>query len=127
MSADFIDRQVFELSCSSEGTARVVRDELLHFILPGLPLIMEEVFGELTDGRKYYRIDRLEVDLGEWSIETLGRQAMMDLFKRMFKERLWERLRGNDEMDEMDGGSGGDGMVDPRGNDDGPSGVHTHQ
>ena len=45
MSADFIDRQVFELSCSSEGTARVVRDELLHFILPGLPLIMEEVFG----------------------------------------------------------------------------------
>jgi hypothetical protein len=89
MRAHRIDRQVIELYCGSEEKVGMLRPALTHFLLPELEKVMGKVLDEISlSDEGLYRVDRLEVDLGELTMEewTDGREVL-----RRFEHRMKER------------------------------------
>ncbi|HET6255441.1 MAG TPA: contractile injection system tape measure protein [Puia sp.] len=101
MTGHRIDKEVIELHCSSEERVGVLRQELSHFILPGWERVIGEILDEVSPGMSWRRIDRLEVDLGEMTMEEW--KDVAGVVKR-FEYRVRERMR---EMGVWQGASDG--------------------
>jgi Contractile injection system tape measure protein len=94
MNAHSIDKQVFELNCSSESMAAGLQKQLLYYTMPAFESIIGEIMDELAAEHEFYRIDRLEIDLGEWTGAVFGQTAMLNTFREVCKRRMTESLRG---------------------------------
>jgi hypothetical protein len=91
MRAHRIDRQVIELHCGSEEKVGILRHALTNFILPELEKVMGKVLDEISGSDAgWYRVDRLELDLGELTLEewTDGEEVL-----RRFEYRMRERVK----------------------------------
>ncbi|HZE83061.1 MAG TPA: contractile injection system tape measure protein, partial [Puia sp.] len=100
MTGSAIDRQVFELDCSSEGTAWAIQKQLIYYTAPVLEDILGAVLEELEEEGAGLRIDRLEIDLGSIRKLDFGGPEMLEKFRSICKEQLgraFDRLAGESE------------------------------
>ncbi len=96
-------RQVLEIETPEEGVARKISDDMgwiqRRYLLP----IIDECCSELASPDRLYRIDKLEVNLGNVSFSNLQEEVSRSL-KANLRQALATRLRALDqEAEDRDG------------------------
>ena len=73
-----IHQQEIDLECASDEEARALQSEVSTLYYAQLLPVIEEIFTQLSPGDDTIRLEELELDLGDFTSETLG----ADLVKR---------------------------------------------
>lgn len=97
-----IRRQVFEVAVSSREAAWPLQSELSRIQAQKLEAILDACLSEVTDASQIYRIDKLEVDLGNLDPENLEHDLVEKLGPAL-RDALGRRRREDLELSRQTG------------------------
>ncbi len=86
-----VNRLHFEVSCSEQEQAFTLRQNFAQTLQPEIIEIIDEVCSEYVSEHEWLRIDRLELDLGRFSPNTLTRDFVA-AFRDQFGKELAKQL-----------------------------------
>ena len=88
MSAYAINKQAFEFTCKTEDIARNVRREIEYYTASQINDIISSILSEYTEADSLYKIDQIEIDLGDVALKDFGKTDMLDKFKEIFRAKI---------------------------------------
>jgi hypothetical protein len=93
-----IDRQVFELVCPLETVAGAAQKEIADHAAPMFQAVIGEVLDGLAVGKEVYRIDLLEIDLGEVQENGFCLPDLLTRFREICTVQLSKLLRASPNL-----------------------------
>src|SRR6266498_2237698 len=88
MSAYAINKQAFEFTCKTEDIARNVRREIEYYTASQINDIISSILSEYTEADSLYKIEQIEIDLGDVALKDFGKTDMLDKFKEIFRAKI---------------------------------------
>ena len=88
MLNDTINKLIFDFTCHSEQAARWMKDEILNYKASQINAILTEVLAGTQNSEMLWKIDKLEIDLGNIYTDELG----TDYILHKFKNELFEKI-----------------------------------
>lgn len=88
MMSDVINTLTFDFNCKSEQTAKFVSDRISNFWIDQLSKILSGLISENMDNDMIWKIDKLEVDLGDIRIEDIGSQDIYVKLEELLAETI---------------------------------------
>lgn len=84
----FIGKQRFDIQAGASEDATALTNQLSKLYWQRIVPELERLFDELADEEEVFRVDRLEIDLGNLSEEQLLEGKFLDELRRLLKEEL---------------------------------------
>jgi hypothetical protein len=92
--ANTINKLVFDVTCPDEPSARQVQHEIAFNTSVGLEKLIDEILVKEFDGNEQLLIEKIEIDLGNITIEDLGSYKIRDFLKRAFEDIITFKSKG---------------------------------
>ena len=107
MFKDVINKQVFEITCKTETTARRVQQHIESHTAIQFSNIMDAVFSEAGIKNNYLQIGKIEIDLGDIWIDELGNMETASRFKKILQQKIEDTQNNRtDDGGTITGGNG---------------------
>ncbi|MCK5665229.1 MAG: hypothetical protein KAI17_17195, partial [Thiotrichaceae bacterium] len=87
-----IQRQTIAINTADMESAKIVQQYMDILLKPQLITMMDEVFSSFSADRTTIRLEKLELDLGSFSMDNLDTQFTEKLKKQLIKELKKELL-----------------------------------
>ncbi|MEO5998619.1 MAG: contractile injection system tape measure protein [Chitinophagaceae bacterium] len=88
MVTDAINIQAFEFSCKTEEVAREIQLEIEYSISFRINQIISSVLQENAGPGTHLKIDKIEINLGDITLEDFGKTEMLFEFEELFKQKI---------------------------------------
>ena len=85
-----INTIIFDFTCGSERTAAGIRNEILHYKAYRFNSILSEILSKKMGPGSLWKINRLEIDLGNIRAEDIGTDYMLQQFEVLFSKNIDE-------------------------------------
>lgn len=83
MLNDIINTITFDFTCRSETAAKAMRNEIVHYKAHQITSALTEVLAAKTDPAYVWKIDKLELDLGNVHLEDIGTNYLVSTFEKL--------------------------------------------
>ena len=90
MLNDVVNKIVFELTCETEIAAKRMRNEILNYKASQISSILSEVLAEKGDKQFLWKINKIEIDLGNIHLEEIGTDLILSKFKDLLSRTIDE-------------------------------------
>lgn len=94
MLNNVVNKLTFEFNCNSEPVAKAMSNEITNYWAYQFSEILSEVIAGNLDDNKLWKIERLEIDLGDIRFEEIGSKEIIERFRKLLTENM-EELRKN--------------------------------
>ncbi len=93
MLNNVVNKLTFEFNCNSELVAKAMSNEITHFWTYQFSEILSKVIAGNLDNNKLWKIERLEIDLGDIRFEEIGSNEIIERFRKLLTENMEERRK----------------------------------
>src|SRR6476660_5036571 len=93
MLNDVVNTITFDFNCETEIAAKSMRNEIVNYKAYQVSSILSEVLAEKIDKSTLWKINKIEIDLGNINLEEIGTDIILDKFKDLLSKNIDEARR----------------------------------
>jgi hypothetical protein len=90
MLNDIVNTITFDFTCKTEIAAKSMRNEFINYKAYQISSILSEVLSEKIDKDTLWKINKLEIDLGNIRLEDIGTDYILHVFKDVLSVKIDE-------------------------------------
>jgi hypothetical protein len=90
MPNDVVNTMLFDFTCETETTAKSMRDEIVHFKAQQFNSILSELLSEKLEDAAVWKINRIEIDLGNIRFDEIRSDRMLSTFRELLSKHIDE-------------------------------------
>lgn len=93
MLSDIVNKMTFEFTCKTEVAAKSMRNEIMNYKAYQVSAILSEVLAEKMNDAMLWKIDKIDVDLGNIRLEEIGSEEILHRFKTLLTVNIEQSLQ----------------------------------
>jgi hypothetical protein len=90
MLNDIVNTVTFDFTCRSELTATTIRNDFVNYKAGQISSILSTVLEEKFDAGTTWKINRLEIDLGDILLQDIGSEQILEGFRQELSRKIDE-------------------------------------